>query len=219
MDGLAPEITSLAYAKVHGLQFYFTGKPCHQSHMARRRVSSRACVLCENENGYKRSKANPAARNLINRNYLDRNPGKRSEYAKKNREKNADKINARTRAWRSRNLDKQNFYSAKRYARKIAAIPTVRDDLLPAFQSEILAVYAEARTVTELTGVRHDVDHIFPISKGGVHAPWNLRVLLGSENQSKKDKWPKGEPVHVMWHGELMSRVIGEIMEQNHGVS
>ena len=54
----------------------------------------------------------------------------------------------------------------------------------------------------------HDVDHIFPLSKGGVHAPWNLRVLLSSENQSKKDKWPKNEPTHVMWQGELMSRLI-----------
>lgn len=82
---------------------------------------------------------------------------------------------------------------------------------MPLFQSEILAVYAEARTLTELTGVSYHVDHILPLSKGGVHAPWNLRVLLWLDNQSKKDKWPKGEPTHVMWQGEIVSRLVGKM--------
>lgn len=213
MDAIAASIMSLAEAKTHGMQFYFTGKPCHKGHVDKRRVSSRACIRCENEASSARAKANPEARNAIGRNYREKNPHKVSIYYERDRLNHGEKRNASTRAWRARNVDKQNFYSAKRYAAKIAAIPVVRDDLFPVFQSEILAIYAEARTITELTGIRHDVDHIFPISKGGVHAPWNLRVLLGSKNQSKKDKWPKGEPVHVMWHGELMSRVVGQITE------
>ena len=27
------------------------------------------------------------------------------------------------------------------------------------------------------TGIKHEVDHIWPLSKGGPHLPWNLQVL------------------------------------------
>jgi RNA polymerase sigma factor (sigma-70 family) len=36
--------------------------------------------------------------------------------------------------------------------------------------------------------VEHHVDHIFPISKGGLHTPDNLRVITAKENMMKRDK-------------------------------
>lgn len=34
----------------------------------------------------------------------------------------------------------------------------------------------------------HEVDHIIPISKGGLHSPENLQYLTIAENRSKSDK-------------------------------
>jgi 5-methylcytosine-specific restriction endonuclease McrA len=48
--------------------------------------------------------------------------------------------------------------------------------------------YLMARELTEQTGVNHEVDHIWPISKGGPHLPWNLQVLTQEENRKKRDK-------------------------------
>ena len=34
----------------------------------------------------------------------------------------------------------------------------------------------------------HQVDHIFPLAKGGIHHPWNLQTLTAEENLSKRDR-------------------------------
>lgn len=129
---------------------------------------------------------------------------------------NPDRKRETERLWRLNNPDKVRAYRAKKAATgaklralKIKAVPRIPSRLVPIFRYEIEQLYEEAKAVTDMTGLPHHVDHIFPISKGGAHAPWNLRVLLGSLNCAKQDKWPKGEPTHVMWHGELVSRLIG----------
>lgn len=45
--------------------------------------------------------------------------------------------------------------------------------------------YEDAARLSRGTGVPHHVDHIWPIKRGGPHLPWNLRVILGSENCRK----------------------------------
>jgi 5-methylcytosine-specific restriction endonuclease McrA len=42
--------------------------------------------------------------------------------------------------------------------------------------------------LTETTGIQHHLDHIMPLSKGGVHHPINLRVITAHENISKHNK-------------------------------
>tara|TARA_B100001059_G_scaffold231177_1_gene266550 strand:- start:42 stop:497 length:456 start_codon:yes stop_codon:yes gene_type:complete len=52
----------------------------------------------------------------------------------------------------------------------------------------ILTLYRECAKLTETTGVLHHVDHIYPISKGGLHHPDNLQILTARENIRKRDK-------------------------------
>ena len=48
--------------------------------------------------------------------------------------------------------------------------------------------YDRAKQLTELTGVKYEVDHIIPISKGGLHHQDNLQVLMWLDNRRKGDK-------------------------------
>lgn len=46
------------------------------------------------------------------------------------------------------------------------------------FKDQLLEIYANCPE-------GHEVDHIHPLSKGGLHVPWNLQYLLVVDNRSK----------------------------------
>lgn len=82
-------------------------------------------------------------------------------------------------------------------ARKMGAVPP--DGWTSEDRAEIEALYAEAIRLEELTGVAHDVDHITPLSRGGLHLAANMRVTTARANRSKgaKTESPgpdRGEP-------------------------
>lgn len=81
----------------------------------------------------------------------------------------------------------QVLYSSKRYARVRQATPPWVD------KRAIKAVYEEARRISKETGIRHEVDHIWPIvheSFSGLHVPWNLRVIPSPQNSTKRNTPP-----------------------------
>ncbi len=52
----------------------------------------------------------------------------------------------------------------------------------------IKAIYVMARRVSSCTGIKFDVDHIIPISRGGAHAPSNMQILPARINRRKSNK-------------------------------
>lgn len=81
-------------------------------------------------------------------------------------------------------LIEQNYYR-KEYIRR--ACPKWVD------RNEIVAIYEQAALLTTATGIKHHVDHIYPL-KGenfsGLHVPWNLRPVPWIENLRKGNKEP-----------------------------
>lgn len=103
--------------------------------------------------------------------------------------------------WRINNPDAAKIKDRKSYERQYAKNPEYfaekarRRQLkrqsfpMTKIEKKMCANYYKlARELTEQTGVTHEVDHIWPISKGGPHLPWNLQVLTAEQNRKKGNK-------------------------------
>jgi len=63
-------------------------------------------------------------------------------------------------------------------------------DIMPkdADVKKIQEIYIKCHHKTQDTGIVHEVDHIVPIAKGGVHHHKNLQILTREENRKKGNK-------------------------------
>jgi hypothetical protein len=117
---------------------------------------------------------------------------------------------ATRRAYRARTVEQRRAYSAtyrRANAARVLFLKRVEAHYADARAApvwltreqwaEMEVFYAKARQLTELTGVRHVVDHIEPFigedvarnhNRCGLHVPWNLQVITHVENSSKRRK-------------------------------
>ena len=124
-------------------------------------------------------------------------------------------INARTRKYQTLRMARDPEYKKYLYALVrdgAAALGYRRDksgrkkmDCVPEWLTQehlrqMRAVYRHARLLTKETGVRHTVDHIYPIYgenaaheyvSCGLHVPWNLQILPSKQNEVKGRKNPE----------------------------
>jgi hypothetical protein len=190
-------------AKANGLVRYNIGKPCKNGHLTGRYVSNGYCVTCTLEKAAVWEKSNWKKVSGKKRGYQEKwfasNPKYRTEYYHKNSERvlerrratyeeNSEVIKARHKIYRDNNPHKMAAYAGRRRASERRAQPGW---LTREHRSEMEAVYAEARRLTESTGVTHHVDHIVPLrgkTVCGLHVPWNLQVLTAKDNIRKSNK-------------------------------
>lgn len=141
-------------------------------------------------------KRNPEAARLACRKWQIKNRDyclqKNREWRENNRErhvansikwnkKNHEKHRSFVKRWESRNPQKKAEASALRRARKEAAMPNLDRDQL----GIVATLYDSAKRVSAKTGIPHEVDHIIPLAKGGLHHPCNLQILPRSVNRKK----------------------------------
>lgn len=93
-----------------------------------------------------------------------------------------------------RNAVSTNVRRARRRARQADAMV---EDLTDEENQRIRAIYEECRRITRETNIPHEVDHIIPISRGGLHHPDNLRIITARANASKCDRMPENAPMLV----------------------
>jgi len=158
---------------------YFTGKPCKHGHIAPRFTASNECAECARLRCVKRRKSQEIVEKL--RDYSSRyNDATKEERNLKRREKLRKdgeykrKEKERQREW----VKKNKWYFRNKWAkdqatRRKAKTLVVNKELTVSFCSEC---------PDHLT-----IDHIIPVSKGGVHDISNLQYLTSSDNSAKKD--------------------------------
>lgn len=99
--------------------------------------------------------------------------------------KNRSRYNAYTRAWKKRNPEQIVADAAIRKAMQLKACPPWVN------RNQLKCVYEKAQLRTRATGISYHVDHRYPLFHPlftGLHVPWNLRVIVGTQNILKSNK-------------------------------
>lgn len=103
------------------------------------------------------------------------------------REERREYVRAEYRAWALANQGRINAKTARRQTAVRRATPAWAD------LRAIEAFYVEAARLTRETGIRYEVDHIYPVQGKtvcGLHVAGNLHVITKIENMRKKNKYP-----------------------------
>jgi hypothetical protein len=171
-------------AKALGLARYFTGKACGRGHVAERWLIGN-CVACGREHDRKRYTGDRQKSNIKkSRAYFAANREKHATNGRKWRVENREKVRARKREYYVANREAHMLRANERRAAKRNATPPLTAEQ----KRRVAAVYAAARTLSELIGLPYHVDHRIALAAGGQHVFENLQIVLGAENIAKGAK-------------------------------
>ena len=182
-----------AEAKATGAKYYFTGEPCKHGHIALRKTKG-ACVECLKVEWqqvsekraayfaeYNKSEAGQAAKRryyeankeLVIARAMSRPAEDKRKYKNKHKQENIGYYKQLTNDRRRRHKD--------------ATPPWITKEQKQAIRQ----LYAQALSLTRITGEQYVVDHIVPLRNPtvcGLHVPWNLRVITQEDNLKKSNK-------------------------------
>ena len=122
------------------------------------------------------------------RKYYQENKERILDKQKQWRSENPDKSRRATREWANRNRDAIAERRSRRRATHKNATPSW---LTEEQRKQIKDIYSHCFEMEKLTGVKHHVDHIHPLTHPllcGLHVPWNLQVITAQENLSKGNR-------------------------------
>ena len=176
-DGLATECKPCAIAKA---------KAVYEADRDGCRQKMRDNYRAKSEEYKKRARdwetSNPEKVRAIKAAARARSPERYSEYGRRDWLKHGDKRRAAKKIYRAANLERGAEHVRARQTRKQRAMPVWAD------RDAIRQIYAECRRISESTGIKHHVDHFYPlkgVTVSGLHNEFNLRVIPAAENQSK----------------------------------
>jgi len=184
-----------AEAKALRVPYYFTGEPCKNGHVSKRKTSNSGCHECKKLTDAARRET-PEYRAMMrdlqaNRRKDAETVAKESAAQSERRKTEAyrEKVRPFNRKYKQANRARFNAYDANRRAAKLERTPCWLTD---SDNAAILAIYERARQLTKETGVEHHVDHIIPLQGSlvsGLHVPGNLQILTAAENLGKSNNF------------------------------
>lgn len=181
-------MTQREHARQAGARTYSTGRPCKAGHVAERYTADKSCVECAKARADLRRALKPDAVAAEKRNEYVRNKAQYVGKAAEWRKANPERSRRHSRAWHGQHPDKSY---AVVVARRMAKLRRTPSWLTKEQRGAIAELYRLARSLTQSTGVAHQVDHIVPLrgaAVSGLHVPWNLQVLTAHQNRSKGNR-------------------------------
>ena len=102
------------------------------------------------------------------------------------RQNNRELYNSYNLTYYSKNKEKYISRNSSRRAKLRDQTPNLSDQE----KQEVENIYWLSRDLRTITGEDYHVDHIKPLSKGGLHHPENLQILPADLNLKKGNKEP-----------------------------
>jgi 5-methylcytosine-specific restriction endonuclease McrA len=157
-----------------GKKTYIGSTPCKHCGSYEKYVSSYGCYPCNYKKGVEKLLAGACEGYMTKEKWAA------------NRERRRKTINENNKKYSQTERGKavNTAKAARRRARKKDQTPILTQEEV----GRILTLYEECARLTANTGVPHEVDHIIPICKGGLHHPDNMRILTMVENRKKGGK-------------------------------
>lgn len=171
--------------------------------------------------GYKESQCKKCSNNMSSM-WCNNNKEHKKLYDKQNYQDNKEKIDKRNKQWYKNNEEKiiqyrinnkekyKEYYIkwCKNNLEKVAAFNanyrSLKESQTPVLNEEeqkrINRLYEICKQLNYNSKDFH-VDHIQPISKGGLHHPDNLQILPDWLNCEKNNKWPLTEQEEIKYEG------------------
>lgn len=123
--------------------------------------------------------------------YRLENAERRKEVSRLWRVKNKEKLKKQKAAYfqKHKERDRPKFLARVR-ARQLKiknAIPVFIKDC-PKEKKDVENIYRLRQIFEKATGIKHHVDHMWPLSDGGPHWSGNLQIITAKENLTKGDK-------------------------------
>lgn len=164
------ELISRKDAQARGLKLYFTGQPCKRGHISARLVRDAVCRECElaRHGGY-------------HARHRDRQLARMA----RNNERNREAIACAMRQRYAADPAPTRAKTAARRARELAAMPADYGEL---DELVMLEAAAACRRREAMTGYRWEVDHMVPLSRGGLHSWSNVQVIPAWLNRWKRNR-------------------------------
>lgn len=192
-------VTARQSAIASGSLRYFTGKPCKYGHVCERVVTSKACAECQRlaraaipmevkaRHSRKWREPNPDRAREVWQSYAARHAEKRKQESRDRYAKNAPLHRARTKAWRGKNPEAVRAHAMTRWALKKGSSGSY--NAVDVRELRELQRYKCAACGVSVRKKYH-VDHIHPLSRGGLNERRNLQILCPHCNMSKHARDP-----------------------------
>ena len=154
--------------------------------------------------------------NAAAKKWMSDNKERRKEYRRKYYLDNKGREISKMKEWSSNNRIKHNNIKAKHKKNnrsKFTALESARRARNKLYLTEIESFELDViYSISSMLGDEYHVDHIRPLSKGGLHHPDNLQIINKSENLKKNNRLNYNvNGIKIFWQENEL------IVEENNG--
>lgn len=156
-------------------------RECNREYLAKWRAKNYEKYQAYLEKRKASGRTSELARACYHRN-PERSKAATTAWMKANKERKKEKV----KEWYARTAPDRRKVMMARIADKLKATPKWAD------QEKIRLIYHKAKEISDLTGIKHHVDHIIPLRNKlvcGLNCEDNLQILTALENCKKSNKF------------------------------